>query len=158
MKKLTVAVLIVGAFILYNFFYHSNTAAVLPTTSNQPGSSTGAASTSVSSSTPGTTGTSGSGSGSGSYKDGTYTGGVTDAIWGTVQVQVVIQNGKIASVQFLQYPHDRSRSIEINNYADPQLCNEAVQAQSANVDIVTGATDTSDAFIQSLTDALAQAH
>ena len=154
MKKFAVAALIVGAFILYSLFYHSNAVAVLPTTSNQSNSSNGAASTNVpSSSTPGAAGT----SGSASYKDGSYTGSVDDAVWGNVQVKVVIQNGKITSVQFLQYPHDRSRSIEINQYADPMLINEAIQAQSANVDIVTGATDTSDAFIQSLTDALAQA-
>ncbi len=152
MKKFVVAVLIVGGFVLYSVFYHSNAIAVLPTTSNQSNSSPGAASTSGTSSTPGTAGT------SGSYKDGSYTGSVDDAVWGNVQVKVVIQNGKITSVQFLQHPSDRNRSIEINNYADPILCNEAVQAQSANVDIVSGATDTSDAFIQSLTDALAQAH
>lgn len=157
MKKFIVAVLIVGAFILYSLFYHANAAAVLPTTSNQPGASNGATSTSVpSSSTPSAAGT--PGSGSGSYKDGSYTGSIDDAVWGNVQVKVVIQNGKITSVQFVQYPNDRSRSIEINQYADPILIQEAIQAQSANVDIVTGATDTSDAFIQSLTDALAQAH
>jgi uncharacterized protein with FMN-binding domain len=156
MKKFAVAALIVGAFILYSLFYHSNAAAVLPPTSNQSNSSNGVASTSVpSSSTPGTTGT--SGSGSGAYKDGSYTGSVDDAVWGNVQVKVVIQNSKITSVQFLQYPNDRSRSIEINQYADPILITEAIQAQSPNVDIVTGAPDTSDAFIQSLTDALAQA-
>ena len=156
MKKFVVAALIMGAFILYSLFYHLNTFAVLPPTSNQPNSSNGAASTSVpASSTPGATGA--SGSGSGSYKDGSYTGSVDDAVWGNVQVKVVIQNGKITSVQFLQHPSDRSRSIEINQYADPILINEAIQAQSANVDIVSGATDTSDAFIQSLTDALALA-
>jgi uncharacterized protein with FMN-binding domain len=47
--------------------------------------------------------------------------------------------------------------VRINEEADPQLISEAIQAQSANVDIVTGATDTSEAFIQSLTDALSQA-
>jgi len=72
-------------------------------------------------------------------------------------VQVVIKNGKITGVQFLQYPNERNRSIEINNYADPILVNEAIQAQSANVDIVSGATDTSNAFIQSLSNALSQA-
>lgn len=146
MKKVTVAFLLVGAFILYSFLYHSNAVALLPTSSlannnSSPGSS----------STPGTAGT------PGAYKDGTYDGSVDDAVWGNVQVEVVIQNGRMASVRFLQYPHDRNRSIDINSNADPQLCNEAIQAQSANVDVVSGATDTSEAFIQSLTDALAQA-
>jgi uncharacterized protein with FMN-binding domain len=45
----------------------------------------------------------------------------------------------------------------INDYADPQLTSEAIAAQSANVDAITGATDTSQAFIQSLSDALSQA-
>ncbi|GHO50369.1 hypothetical protein KSX_85320 [Ktedonospora formicarum] len=91
------------------------------------------------------------------YKDGSYTGSVADAHWGNVQVKVVIQNGKITDVSFLQYPNERSRSVMINEYADPQLSSEAIQAQSANVDIVTGATDTSEAFMQSLADALSQA-
>ncbi len=154
MKKLTVAVLIVGAFILYSFLYHSNAVAVLPTASNQPGTATNPPSSTTTVSTPGTA----SPSGSGTYKDGTYTGSVDDAVWGNVQVQVVVQNSKISSVQFLQYPNERSRSVEINQYADPILCNEAIQAQSGNVDTVSGATDTSDAYIQSLNDALAQAH
>jgi uncharacterized protein with FMN-binding domain len=102
--------------------------------------------------TPGTTATSGS-----LYKDGSYTGSIADAQWGVVQVKAVIKNGKITDVQFLQYPNDRSRSIYINSIADPQLTSEAIQAQSANVDIVTGATDSSEAFIQSLSDALSQA-
>lgn len=45
----------------------------------------------------------------------------------------------------------------INSYADPQLISEAIQAQSATVDVVTGATGSSEAFIQSLSDALSQA-
>ena len=73
------------------------------------------------------------------YRDGSYTGSVADAQWGVVQVKAVIKNGKITDVQFLQYPNDRNRSIYINSYADPQLSSEAIQAQSANVDIVTGA-------------------
>jgi uncharacterized protein with FMN-binding domain len=82
---------------------------------------------------------------------------VADAQWGYIQVKAIISNGKITDVQFLQYPNERNRSIMINNYADPQLTSEAIAAQSANVDIVTGATDTSQAFTQSLSDALSQA-
>lgn len=82
---------------------------------------------------------------------------VADAQWGNVQVQVVIQHGKMTSVSFLQYPNERNRSVEINGYADPQLTSEAIQAQSATVDSVSGATDSSEAFMQSLTDALSQA-
>lgn len=91
------------------------------------------------------------------YADGTYTGNVADAYYGNIQVQATIQNGRIANVQFLQYPSDRDRSIRINGMAMPILKSEAISAQSANVDIVSGATDSSQAFVQSLSSALAQA-
>ncbi len=93
----------------------------------------------------------------GMYADGTYTGIVADAYYGLVQIQAVIQGGKLINVSFLQYPNDRRTSQYINGQAMPILKSEAIQAQSANVDIVSGATDTSMAFQQSLADALAQA-
>jgi uncharacterized protein with FMN-binding domain len=156
MKKFIVAILIIGTFILYSFMYnHANPIAVLPNNSTDSSSSssrTSSSSTSVVPTAPAVTGAPSS-----LYKDGSYTGSVADAQWGYIQVKVVIQKGKITDVQFLQYPNERNRSVMINSYADPQLSSEAIQAQSANVDIVTGATDTSEAFIQSLSDALAQA-
>lgn len=94
---------------------------------------------------------------SGRYKNGTYTGNIADAFYGNVQVQVTISGGQIADVQFLQYPNDRSTSRMINSQAMPLLKQEAIQAQSAQVDGVSGATATSGAFIQSLTSALQQA-
>ncbi len=94
---------------------------------------------------------------SGRYKNGTYTGPVVDAYYGYVQVQAVVQNGQITNVQFLQYPQDRRTSQEINSYAVPVLQQEAVQAQSANVNLITGATLTSEGFQQSLQSALSQA-
>lgn len=94
----------------------------------------------------------------GQYKDGEYVGASTDAFYGSVQVKAIIKNGKIADVQFLDYPQDRRNSIEINSQAMPLLTQEAVQSQTANVDIVTGATATSQAFVQSLASALTQAH
>ena len=91
------------------------------------------------------------------YADGTYTGNVADAYYGNIQVQAVIQNGQITDVQFLQYPSDRSTSIRINGRAMPMLKSEAISAQSANVNIVSGATDSSQAFMQSLGSALTSA-
>jgi len=93
----------------------------------------------------------------GKYKDGNYTGNSADAYYGNIQVQAVINNGKIVDVIFLDYPQDRSRSMMINNYAMPILRSEAIQAQSAQVDTVSGATDSSGAFISSLSSALSQA-
>ena len=93
----------------------------------------------------------------GMYKNGTYTGSVADAFYGNIQVQVQISGGRITDVVFLQYPSDRGTSIEINSQAMPYLRQEAIQAQSANVNIVSGATDSSLAFRQSLQTALNQA-
>jgi uncharacterized protein with FMN-binding domain len=93
----------------------------------------------------------------GHYKDGQYTGQVADAFYGNVQVKVIIQGGKITDVQWLDYPRDRRTSQEINSQATPWLKTEALQVQSAQVDIISGATLTSEAFIQSLGTALNQA-
>jgi uncharacterized protein with FMN-binding domain len=176
MKKITVASLIIGAFLIFSLVQsRSNSAAITPrpspdsvTTTSTPapkaaiptvtgrGSgdaderSSQVASTTSSSAPPGAT--------SGDrYRDGTYTGSEADAQWGFVQVKAVIFQGKITDVQFLEYPADRSRSRYINTIADPELTNEAIAAQSAQVDIITGATDSSEAFMQSLADALSQA-
>jgi uncharacterized protein with FMN-binding domain len=91
------------------------------------------------------------------YKDGTYVGDVADAFYGNVQVQVVISGGKITNVRFLQYPNDRTTSQMINAQAMPLLTQEAIQAQSAQIDGVSGATQTTRAFIESLSVALQKA-
>lgn len=93
----------------------------------------------------------------GAYKDGTYTGSSADAYYGNVQVQVTIASGKITAVSFLDYPQDRGTSREINTRAMSMLSREAIQAQSANVSGVSGASDTSAAFRQSLAVALSKA-
>lgn len=93
----------------------------------------------------------------GIYRDGTYTGISANAFFGQVQVKAIVQSGKISDVQFLNYPQDRRTSQRINNSAMPRLKQEAIQAQSAKVNIVSGATLTSEAFMQSLQSALNQA-
>lgn len=91
------------------------------------------------------------------YNDGTYTGSAADAYYGNVQVQVTVSGGVITNVTFLQKPGDRSTSVYINSQATPILASEAIKAQSASVNAVSGATDTSQAFKQSLSSALTQA-
>lgn len=93
----------------------------------------------------------------GMYANGEYIGNNADAYYGNVQVKAVIQNGKLIDVQFLDYPHDRNTSIYINSQAMPYLKSEAIQAQSANMNIISGATATSEAFRESLASALNQA-
>lgn len=93
----------------------------------------------------------------GKYKDGTYTGNVADAYYGNLQVQAVISGGKLVGINILDYPQDRSTSRAINAEALPILKQEAIKAQSAKIDILSGASATSPAFIQSLGSALALA-
>lgn len=93
----------------------------------------------------------------GMFTDGTFTGPSSDAYYGNIQVQVTVQDGTVADVTFLDHPQDRRRSIQINDYAMPALRTEAIRAQAAPVDVVSGATYTSEAFNTSLASALAQA-
>ncbi|MGE5042392.1 MAG: FMN-binding protein [Candidatus Levyibacteriota bacterium] len=93
----------------------------------------------------------------GVYKDGTYNGSVEDAFYGNVQVQAIISGGRLSDIQFLQYPNDNSTSLSINSQALPMLKSEAISAQSANIDMISGASDSSPAFARSLGNALSQA-
>jgi len=93
----------------------------------------------------------------GRYKNGEYIGSVENAYYGYVQIKIKISNGNLNTIQFLSYPNERQHSVSANQRAMPLLINEAIKAQSANVDIISGATDTSIAFQQSLKTALEQA-
>lgn len=93
----------------------------------------------------------------GQYKNGIYTGAVANAYYGNVEVQATVQGMKVTTVTFLQYPNTHSTSRSINAHAMPILQQEAIQAQSAQVDSVSGASLTSKAFVESLTVALGQA-
>ena len=77
--------------------------------------------------------------------------------WGPVQVEVSLSGSKITGVAVLQYPDSNSRDAQINGYALPILVDETMSAQSANVDMVSGATYTSVGYQQSLQSALDQA-
>ena len=55
-------------------------------------------------------------------------------------------------------PFDRERSQYISQQAEPYLRQEALQAQSAQIDLVSGATYTSYSYAQSLQSALDKAH
>jgi uncharacterized protein with FMN-binding domain len=108
--------------------------------------------------TPGSDSSSSSSSGSSSSGTKTYTGEVADTRWGPVQVEITVTNDKITVAKTTQVPSDNPRDQEINSYAVPVLNQEAVQAQSAQIDAVSGATVTSDGYIQSLQSAIDQAH
>jgi uncharacterized protein with FMN-binding domain len=78
--------------------------------------------------------------------------------FGDVQVQVTFSDGKITDVKALQLPFDRRRSAEISQYVEPYLRSEALQAQSPQIDLISGATYTSMSYAQSLQSAIDKAH
>jgi uncharacterized protein with FMN-binding domain len=93
----------------------------------------------------------------GRYRNGTYTGQTYNIGYGLVQVQAVVSGGRLANVRLLQMPENELKSRQIASWAGPQLVQEAITAQSAQVDIVSGATQDSEGFIASLGSALKQA-
>ncbi|MFY9615396.1 MAG: FMN-binding protein [Candidatus Dormiibacterota bacterium] len=90
----------------------------------------------------------------GSVKDGQYTGQDVPNRFGDVQVKVTISGGRITDVQAIQLPYDRPRSQEISQAVGPILHDEALQAQNAQIDTLSGATYTSYGYAQSLQSAL----
>ena len=87
---------------------------------------------------------------------GTFTGAVVPDPFGLVQVQVTLAGGKITNVTALQLP-SQGRSGFISQTVAPILQGEAISAQSASINLVSGATYTSQAYAQSLQSALDQA-
>jgi len=81
-------------------------------------------------------------------------GSAVNTRYGNVQVEVTITGGKITSVTAIDYPNGNGRDAQINGYAIPQLQAQAISAQSATIDGVSGATYTSEGFSQSLQSAL----
>ena len=85
-------------------------------------------------------------------------GDVVSTQFGDIQVRLVESAGKIVDIQALQLPNDRRRSREISQFSEPILHDEALQAQSAQIDTVSGATYTSRAYRASLQSALDRVH
>ena len=134
------------------------TASTPPTVSSGTSSGTSSGSKSEGSTTSGQ-GDKGTGAGrSGSTSStSTVTGDTVSTQWGPVQVQVSVQGGTIAAVKVLQYPNGNPRDVEIANYALPILIDETTKSQSADIDMVSGATFTSEGYVQSLQSALDRA-
>jgi len=83
-----------------------------------------------------------------------YAGDVVQTRWGPVQVSITVEGGRVVAATALQVPSGNRRDQEINARAVPVLNAEAVQAQSADLDTVSGATVTSEGYLQSLQSAL----
>ncbi len=120
---------------------------------------TGSTGSTGSSGTSGSTGSSGSSSATGTTGAsakavGTYAGSVVQTRFGSVQVQITVQAGKITDVTALQLTDAERKSVQISNRAAPLLRAEVLKAQSADVQTISGATVTSDAYLNSLQAAL----
>jgi len=86
--------------------------------------------------------------------NGTFASRREYAYYGYVRLKAVVKNGQLTDVQMVEYPSDNRTSRYINSIALPYLIQEAVQAQSSSVDLISGATFTSMAFTKSLEEAL----
>ncbi|MFC8429124.1 FMN-binding protein [Streptomyces sp. NPDC057253] len=105
---------------------------------------------------PAPSGSASASGGTGSAAAGTKTvdGDTVQTRWGPVQVRITVKDGKLTEVTAITYPSDNPRDQEINSYALPRLRTEALTAQSADIDTVSGATYTSEGYRQSLQSAL----
>ena len=137
------------------------TTGVTTTGSNVTAGSKGSSGSSGSSSTTGSSSSSSSGSGSSSsgsstsatWADGTWTGDAISEPWGKFQVAVVISNGTISSISVVRSPSDR-HSSSINSQAVPMLTQSVMASGGMSIDMVSGATWTSESYSESLQSAL----
>lgn len=133
----------------------STSSTLTPTTTSSLASDAAASQTSATSTASTTAST--TTSTSSSLKDGTYTGDASSTPFGDVQVKLTISNGKISAVTAVAYPSEDRHSLQLSQAAIPELTQEAIAAQSANISTISGASYTSESYIQSLQTALEQA-
>ena len=170
MKKIFYAVMATLTGLVLLFSYRTSlgegteTAAALPATTPAPASAqraTPSASTSPSASPSGAapsaaTPTQAAPASSG-LADGTFTGSSVNTRFGPVQVQITVSGGSVTDVQVPVYPSENGRDQQINSRALPVLVKETLDAQSADIDMVSGATYTSTGYLKSLQSALDEA-
>jgi uncharacterized protein with FMN-binding domain len=154
---------LVGLVMLLSFKTHGRSAAVaLSTTGGDDTASTPTTSTGNATS-PTTTGTAAAGTSGDTTSPTTTTGAQTvtgeeaETRYGPVEVKITVADGKITAVDAIEYPSDTPRDWQINQYAIPVLDQEATGATSAQIDMVSGATYTSQGYITSLQRALDKA-
>jgi uncharacterized protein with FMN-binding domain len=169
MKKIVVAIMGTISGLVLLFSYHTSTESVAATTTEDTGSgatqvdpettaapsaTATAGSTASASSTPTASASTTTAAGG----DGTYTGDAVETRWGTVQVEITVENGKITSSDAVQFPSENGKDKQINAYAVPILNAAVVEARGASIDSVSGATVTSDGYVESLQSAIDAAH
>jgi uncharacterized protein with FMN-binding domain len=159
----------IGLVFLLSFKTHTQSALGTPAAAlgtptpgaGTPGTGTPASSAGPSASsakkTPATGGSSGASASTAAGAAKTVTGQAIGTIYGPVQVRITVKGGKITAVTATEYPQESPRDYQINSYAIPALDQETLQASSASIDSISGATYTSQGYIGSLQNALDQA-
>jgi uncharacterized protein with FMN-binding domain len=133
-----------GLVLVLNFNTRGAISTATPPATVQPGPATSA-------SEPATTpSAAASASASPAAESRTVTGPVVQTRWGPVQVQIVVSGKTISDITALQLPSGSPRDQEINGYAEPIYRQQALQRQSADIDVVSGATVTWSGYTQSL--------
>lgn len=165
MKRITIWTLSTVSSLVLLFSYHTSTNQVAASSGvTHAGASSSTGGTTSSGSSPATSSGTGASSGatsspssSGSTTSGTFTGDSVQMRYGPVQVKVTVSGGKVTAVEAVDYPMTNPRDQEINSQAIPTLNSEATSAGTSSIDMVSGATYTSDAYVQSLQSALDKA-
>ncbi|MFJ4184442.1 FMN-binding protein [Kitasatospora sp. NPDC089509] len=156
-----------GVVLLLSLKPHQATGSA-PVISSGAGAGSGAGAAGASDTTPAPSGSASPGAAAGSSAGstaGSTAGGATRKIsgdtvntrYGPVQVQVTLAGSRLTAVDVVKYPTQDRRDREINADALPALNQEAISAQNAQIDAVSGATYTSDGYIRSLQSALDRA-
>lgn len=165
MRRITLWALSTLTTLVLLFSYHTSTAGsgttlAAGTSVQAPAAASGTTDSGTTGSGTTDSGTTDSGTTSGSSTSAakTYDGDTVQTRWGPVQVRITVQDGKITASEAIVYPNGNHEDVQINSAALPVLSQEAVQQQSADIDMVSGATVTSEGYLSSLQSAIDQAH
>jgi uncharacterized protein with FMN-binding domain len=149
-KKIVLWLMSTTTVLVLLFGYHTSTSSQNTATADSSvvapvgSSSTGTSGGSSTSTDPGAT-------------SATYTGDSASTRWGPVQVQIAVTDGSVTDVSVIDYPSGNGKDQQINARALPVLVQETLDSQSADIDMVSGATVTSEGYLESLQSALDQA-
>lgn len=162
MRRIVIWALSTVSALVLLFSYHTSTSASMPVSvqvaPQTPGTTSESGGVTDTTPTPTSSATTTSGtSRSSSTVSGTFLGAAVMTRFGAVQVQITVSSGVITKSVVTQVPWTDHRDQEINSAAVPILNAEALDAQSAKIDMVSGATYTSAGYIQSLQSAIDQA-
>ena len=149
---------VAGLVALLSFKSHSPTVPVAATSGTGGGSSSSSSSSTSTSTTTTVPGEFPEGSLAGKLTPGetAVTGHVANTVYGPVQIQLIVKNGKIIKVAVLQQPMNTIHDIQIGEFAFPRLISETLAAQNAKIDTVSGASYTSAGYVSSLQSAVDQ--